>query len=92
MAGHRNSNEERPAQYEVRQQRRRARVAQLLAAASTPSRRVGVVADHLRAALAYVPPAMAEQIASQVITALNEAIEQAYRIEAKTCRNERRNP
>jgi hypothetical protein len=90
MAGHSRNNEDRPAQYAVRQQRRRVRVAQLLAAAGTPSRRVGVVADHLRAALAYVPPAMAEQIASQVIAVLNQAVEQAYVIEAKTSRNERR--
>ncbi|SNY72751.1 hypothetical protein [Paractinoplanes atraurantiacus] len=83
MAGHRSVKAAQPAQYEVRQQRRRARMAVRLAEATTPSARIGAVADHLRAALADLPGPAAEQIAALAIETLNAAVEQAYREEAR---------
>lgn len=85
MAGHR-SRSEGPPQHEVRQRRRRTRMARRMATAATPSQRIAAVADHLRAALPYLPPATAEAIAAQAIARLQEAIEQAYREEARAAR------
>ena len=83
MAGHRSPGTQQPAPYEVRQQRRRARMAVRLAAAATPSARIGAVADHLRAALADLPGPVAERIAAQAIETLTAGVEQAYREEAR---------
>jgi hypothetical protein len=66
-----------------RDQRRRAGFAARYAAADTPSLRVGHTADHLRAVLADLPPAVAERIADQAVTALNQSIEIAYREEKR---------
>ncbi|MFC4066771.1 hypothetical protein [Actinoplanes subglobosus] len=84
MAGHRSSRpEQTPRQYEARQQRRRARMAQRMGAASTPSQRIAAAADHLRAALPHLPAPAAESIAASVVATLLEAVEQAYREEAR---------
>ena len=83
MAGHRSARAQQPAQWEVRQQRRRARMAVRLAEAATPSARIGAVADHLRAALADLPALVAERIAAQAIETLTAGVEQAYREEAR---------
>ncbi len=81
MAGRAVMNQ--PKRADVRQARRRERMAQRLAAAATPSERIGAAADHLRAALAHVPPAKAEQISEEIVRALLAATERAYREEAR---------
>ncbi len=83
MAGHRSGQEQTPPQHEVRQQRRRERMAVRMAAAATPSERIGAGADHLRAALAYTPGPVAETIAARVVQVLMDAVEQAYREESR---------
>lgn len=72
-----------PKRHEIRQHKRRQRIAHRMATADSPERRVGVASDHLRAALKYVPPAAAEQIATDAVNALNQAVERAYREEAR---------
>lgn len=90
MAGHRSAQPARPAQWEVRQQRRRARMAVRLAEAATPAQRIGAVADHLRAALADLPGPTAERIAAQAIESLTAGVEQAYREKARAATTRRR--
>lgn len=61
-------------------------MAQRMAAAGTPSLRVAVAADHLRAVLAHLPGPAAEGLAARVVATLLEAVEQAYREEARAAR------
>ena len=81
MPGRRRQAE--PKQHETRQAARRQRMAARMACADSPEGRVGVAADHLRAALRYVPPAVAERLARDAVTALNQLVEHAYREEAQ---------
>lgn len=82
MAGRRRATGE-PNRRERRNQRRRARFAQKLAAAAHPSTQVGVVVDHLRAVLPYLPAHVADRIATETVAYLSRAIENAYREEAR---------
>lgn len=86
MAGHRRGTgrpELARIRRDTRQQRRRERMAERMAQATTPSERVGVAAEHLRAVLPQVPAERAEQIGSVVVRALTDAVEQAYREEER---------
>ncbi|HKT04899.1 MAG TPA: hypothetical protein VJT31_35745 [Rugosimonospora sp.] len=74
---------EQPRRYEARQAARRLRMAERMAKATTPGRRLGVATDHLRAALSHLPDVNAEQIAGEVLAVLATAVERAYREEAR---------
>lgn len=83
MAGRRQTGPGQPKSYEARQAARRRRMAHKLAEADTPSRQIGAVADHLRAAIQYVPPATAARIAQQVIGEIRRAIALVEQEEAR---------
>lgn len=83
MAGRRAAGPGQPKPHEVRQAARAKRNGAKLAAADSPAKQIGAVVDHLRAALFYVPPAVAERIAADVITELRRAIARTEREEAR---------
>jgi hypothetical protein len=73
MAGHRRpskKNDFRPAppvQKTLREQRRLRALKDRLAAATTPSDRIGAAAAYLRSVIGYAAPARAEAVADQVV-------------------------
>ena len=71
MAGRRRGTG-RPTQAARRWVRRRALLAERLAAASSPANRVAAAADFFRAVLGDVSPARAEQAATEVVRVLTE--------------------
>lgn len=66
MAGHRRAKGE-PLRHVGRLERRRAELDQRLLAAQTPTQRVSIATDYLRAALARAPLAVAEQVSGSVV-------------------------
>jgi hypothetical protein len=65
-----------PRKREQRAARRRAQLAQRLAAARTPARRIGAASDHLRGAVASVPVQIGDRIAAEAVAHLTRLADQ----------------
>ena len=70
MAGYRVKRGTGPRQAELRAQRRRARLAEQLAAANGPSDRIFAAAQHLRGVVKSAPSPAAERAASHAVDVL----------------------
>lgn len=67
MAGYRIKKGAGPKRGELRAVRRRARLAEELAAATTSSDRIFAAAQHLRGVVKSAPPSVAEPVASMAV-------------------------
>jgi hypothetical protein len=83
MAGRRRRGPGEPKTFQVRQANRSKRHGAKLAEADTPAKQIGAVCDHYRAALQFVPPAVAERITRQAIDNLRRSIAELEREEAR---------
>lgn len=71
MAGRRRTDEGvRPKQAATRADRRRARLAEELAAAATPGELIGAAAGFLQGVVKSAPPADADRVAGEVVAVL----------------------
>ncbi|KWX04623.1 hypothetical protein TH66_00230 [Carbonactinospora thermoautotrophica] len=70
MAGYRIKRGAGPTRAQLRAERRRARLAERMAAARTPSERIAAAAEHLRGVVTTVSAPAAERAADQAVQVL----------------------